>query len=369
MLVLGPDPARGAGCSSSAPPRSCCRSASTCCTPTSRSGCTPSSAARRARTAPGWAILQMHIALAWGGLTGGAGHPLHRLVALYLPERETDLAFASLVEQHGHRRRFAGRARRGRAGLAGRRRQPPRAEPSRGVGRGRLRGAAERRGRDLGHRQPRPDPDRGGALPAAQLRRYGGRRPHRDGRAWCWPCAPTGRPTGSGASRPGPAAPPAGPHHRRRRERRLDLHGRLRLAAAEHRRDAAARDGPAPDDAVHAGARGPRRDHRPARRSCSRSTSAATWCPRCPALVRPRDVPRLAALTARPVAGLRRQLQRHRSSLDLDRRLPPHGGRPAGPRGPAARCRRRPRHPPSLPQRRPARPRCSGGPGWPRPRT
>jgi cell division protein FtsI/penicillin-binding protein 2/cell division protein FtsW (lipid II flippase) len=49
----------------------------------------------------GWAILQMHIALAWGGLTGGTGHPLHGLVALYLPERETDLAFASLVEQRG----------------------------------------------------------------------------------------------------------------------------------------------------------------------------------------------------------------------------------------------------------------------------
>ena len=49
----------------------------------------------------GWAILQMHIALAWGGLTGGAGDPLHRLVALYLPARETDLAFASLVEQRG----------------------------------------------------------------------------------------------------------------------------------------------------------------------------------------------------------------------------------------------------------------------------
>ncbi|WP_223164067.1 FtsW/RodA/SpoVE family cell cycle protein [Nocardioides mesophilus] len=50
---------------------------------------------------PGWAILQMHIALAWGGLTGGATHPLHNLVALYLPEGETDLAFASLVEQRG----------------------------------------------------------------------------------------------------------------------------------------------------------------------------------------------------------------------------------------------------------------------------
>jgi cell division protein FtsI/penicillin-binding protein 2/cell division protein FtsW (lipid II flippase) len=49
----------------------------------------------------GWSILQMHIALAWGGLTGGADHPLHRLVSLYLPSRETDLAFASLVEQRG----------------------------------------------------------------------------------------------------------------------------------------------------------------------------------------------------------------------------------------------------------------------------
>lgn len=49
----------------------------------------------------GWTILQMHVALAWGGLTGGAEHPLHRLVSLYLPNRETDLAFASLVEQHG----------------------------------------------------------------------------------------------------------------------------------------------------------------------------------------------------------------------------------------------------------------------------
>ena len=50
---------------------------------------------------PGWAILQMHIALAWGGLTGGAWHPLHELVGLYLPDRETDLAFVSLVEQYG----------------------------------------------------------------------------------------------------------------------------------------------------------------------------------------------------------------------------------------------------------------------------
>ncbi|MCP3422131.1 FtsW/RodA/SpoVE family cell cycle protein [Nocardioides pinisoli] len=50
---------------------------------------------------PGWAIRQMHIALAWGGLTGGADHPLHQLVGLYLPDRHTDLAFASVVEQFG----------------------------------------------------------------------------------------------------------------------------------------------------------------------------------------------------------------------------------------------------------------------------
>lgn len=50
---------------------------------------------------PGWAIQQMHIALAWGGLTGGADHPLHDVVGLYLPDRHTDLAFASVVEQFG----------------------------------------------------------------------------------------------------------------------------------------------------------------------------------------------------------------------------------------------------------------------------
>lgn len=50
---------------------------------------------------PGWAIQQMHIAVAWGGLTGGAENPLHRLVGLYLPDRHTDLAFASIVQQYG----------------------------------------------------------------------------------------------------------------------------------------------------------------------------------------------------------------------------------------------------------------------------
>lgn len=49
----------------------------------------------------GWATLQAHIAVASGGLHGQARRPLHDLLAAYLPERETDLAFASLVEQWG----------------------------------------------------------------------------------------------------------------------------------------------------------------------------------------------------------------------------------------------------------------------------
>ena len=49
----------------------------------------------------GWTIQQAHIALAWGGTTGQSHQPMHLLIAQYLPERETDLAFASLVEQRG----------------------------------------------------------------------------------------------------------------------------------------------------------------------------------------------------------------------------------------------------------------------------
>jgi cell division protein FtsI/penicillin-binding protein 2/cell division protein FtsW (lipid II flippase) len=50
---------------------------------------------------PGWAVMQAHIALASGGLLGRAGDPLYRLLAQYLPDRETDLALASLTEQWG----------------------------------------------------------------------------------------------------------------------------------------------------------------------------------------------------------------------------------------------------------------------------
>ncbi len=51
----------------------------------------------------GWTILQAHIALAWGGRDGLAGDPLHLLMAEYLPEHETDLAYTSLVQQWGIR--------------------------------------------------------------------------------------------------------------------------------------------------------------------------------------------------------------------------------------------------------------------------
>jgi cell division protein FtsI/penicillin-binding protein 2/cell division protein FtsW (lipid II flippase) len=50
---------------------------------------------------PGWTIQQAHIALAWGGTTGQAHQPMHLLISQYLPERESDLAFASLIEQRG----------------------------------------------------------------------------------------------------------------------------------------------------------------------------------------------------------------------------------------------------------------------------
>lgn len=50
---------------------------------------------------PGWSIEQAHIAIASGGFTGQAHQPLGGLLASYLPNRETDLAFASLVQQWG----------------------------------------------------------------------------------------------------------------------------------------------------------------------------------------------------------------------------------------------------------------------------
>jgi cell division protein FtsI/penicillin-binding protein 2/cell division protein FtsW (lipid II flippase) len=50
---------------------------------------------------PGWAMLQAEIAVAQGGMVGQSGEPLHDLRAEYLPARQHDLAFASLVEGWG----------------------------------------------------------------------------------------------------------------------------------------------------------------------------------------------------------------------------------------------------------------------------
>ena len=52
-------------------------------------------------TGAGWSLLQAHIAIATGGLYGAAHQPLNHLMSQYLPARETDLAFASLVEEWG----------------------------------------------------------------------------------------------------------------------------------------------------------------------------------------------------------------------------------------------------------------------------
>jgi cell division protein FtsI/penicillin-binding protein 2/cell division protein FtsW (lipid II flippase) len=52
-------------------------------------------------TGAGWAVQQARIALGSGSLFGRSGEPLTDLLAQYLPERESDLALASVVEQFG----------------------------------------------------------------------------------------------------------------------------------------------------------------------------------------------------------------------------------------------------------------------------
>ncbi|HEX6350279.1 MAG TPA: FtsW/RodA/SpoVE family cell cycle protein [Candidatus Dormibacteraeota bacterium] len=49
----------------------------------------------------GYSSLQAHIAIGSGGFFGIVHAPIHSLLAQYLPARQTDLAFASLVEQWG----------------------------------------------------------------------------------------------------------------------------------------------------------------------------------------------------------------------------------------------------------------------------
>ena len=57
--------------------------------------------AEESPTGAGWAVQQAHIAIGWGSLFGRADDPLTGLLAEYLPEKETDLALASVVEQYG----------------------------------------------------------------------------------------------------------------------------------------------------------------------------------------------------------------------------------------------------------------------------
>lgn len=57
--------------------------------------------AHEAPTGSGWAIRQAHIAVGSGGLFGRTDDPLRGLRSQYLPERDTDLALASLVGQWG----------------------------------------------------------------------------------------------------------------------------------------------------------------------------------------------------------------------------------------------------------------------------
>ncbi len=57
--------------------------------------------AHESPTGSGWAVRQAHIAVGSGGLFGRSDDPLRQLRAQYLPERDTDLALASLVGQWG----------------------------------------------------------------------------------------------------------------------------------------------------------------------------------------------------------------------------------------------------------------------------
>ena len=57
--------------------------------------------AHESPTGSGWAVRQAHIAVGSAGLFGRTDDPLRGLRAQYVPERETDLALASLVGQWG----------------------------------------------------------------------------------------------------------------------------------------------------------------------------------------------------------------------------------------------------------------------------
>ena len=175
--------------------------------------------AHESPTGSGWAVRQAHIAVGSGGLFGRTDDPLRGLRAQYLPERETDLALASLVGQWGlvagagvvlaaiilvWRLALASRASRTPHGAL--------------VGGGLAILLGVETVVSVG-RQPRAAPAGRRPVPAAQLRRHGARRaPGRDrGR----PGRPPGRrpQAAVGAAALAQPAAAAGPAGRARRSR------------------------------------------------------------------------------------------------------------------------------------------------------
>ena len=223
--------------------------------------------AHESPTGSGWAVRQAHIAVGSGTLYGRTDDPLRLLRAQYLPERETDLALASLVGQWGL---VAGAGAVlaaivvvWRLALASRAPRTPHGALV-GGGPGDSHGRRDRR---LRRRQPRAAAVGGCPVPPAQLRRHRARRA---------PCRDRGRPRRPPGRRPqkavGPSAvaqPPAAvrPADCARPVDAAGLLRGLRVAAAEH----AGRGSPAgragADDALRPAARLTWLDHRPPRRA------------------------------------------------------------------------------------------------------
>ena len=191
--------------------------------------------AHESPTGSGWAAAAgAHRAWAPGALFGRTDDPLRGLRAQYLPERDTDLALASLVGQWGlvagAGAVLAAIVLVWRLALASRASRTPHGALV-GGGLAILMGARDRR---LGRRQPRAAPAGRRPVPAAQLRRNGARRaPGRDrGR----PGRPPGRrpQAAVGAAAMAQPAAAAGPAGRARPVGAADLLRGLRMAAADH---------------------------------------------------------------------------------------------------------------------------------------
>ena len=309
-----------------------------------------------------------------GRCSGGPTTPCGSCAPQYLPERETDLALASLVGQWGL---VAGAAAVlaaiilvWRLALASRASRTPHGALVGG-------GLAILLGIEtvvsVG-RQPRAPSAGGRPVPAAQLRRNGaGRPPGRDrGR----PGRPPGRRPAAavGAAALAEPAAAAGPAGRARRCRccwsSFGLYGwRLQTTQGE----ALLLAGAGADDAVLPAACTARVDHRPARRAARRERRGR----------RPRRGPgaRGAGPAARPAGGRRPSRGADRAPARGPARADRVGGGPDAVaargrgatrhrrRGQRGRDRRRVRRPGAasgLPGRARCSARCSASPGWPR---